>query len=383
MFAAALTLLTGGCTNDWQPAFDETEPEGMFDNVTVADTGDALTFARIDREGERRLLAVTRYHGGIIEAVDLSAASGRPRSDAAELLAERGYDAVRDLVRGAPDSAMVAVPASQLVLPLDTHDHHIAAATNYPEHAGEAGVKKGPFLFAKLVAPTGPYAEVQPHGGLLDYEAEVAWVALEPIAAGVGTGLVGLVLANDFTDRETLMRHINAWDVESGDGFTTGKSAPGWLPLGNLLVVPRDHRRFVRDIELRLYVNGRLRQRSMASAMIWDFDEVVARTFAWRDKRWEHRGEQVSLLGSSAVIPARTLLLSGTPHGTVFAGLRARHFVGAIGSWLTGGWRRPAIDSVADAYAADARAAGAYLQRGDRVEIHVERLGMLRNTVVD
>lgn len=404
MLGTALALFTGGCASDWQPAFYEKAPADLFDEVTIADLDEALTFARVGIEGERRLLAVTRYHKGIVSVVDLSAASGRPRRDAGELLLELGYDAVLGLVRAAPEIARVDVPVADLVLPVDVHDHHIAAATNFPEHAGEAGVQKGPFLFAKLVAPTASTAPVPAGGALLDYEAEIAWVTFAPIEEGAASatasastsaaastvavtsfaapGLVGLVLADEFTDRELLLHHIDPFDIESGVGFTTGKSAPGWLPLGNLLVVPRDHRRFVPELELRLYVNGSLRQRSMAKEMIWDFDEIVAHTFAWKEKRWEHRGGQVSLLGGSASIRARTLILAGTPHGTVFAGLRARHFLGGLGRWLSGGWSRAPIHSVADAYAADARAAGAYLKPGDKVEIHVEKLGVLRNTIV-
>lgn len=393
MLGTALAMFTGGCASDWKPAFDETAPANLFDDVAIADLDEALTFARVGAPGQRRLLAVTRYHGGVVSAVDLSAVGGgRSRQDAGELVLELGYDGVRDLVRGAADSARLEVPVADLVIPVDVHDHHIAAATNFPEHAGDAGVEKGPFLFAKVVTPTESTSTVSTRGGLLDYEVEVAWLSFAPIAqdakagqdaqAAPGSDLIGLILANDYTDRETLLHHINPFDVESGDGFTTGKSAPGWLPLGNLLVVPRDHRAFVRDLELRLYVNGSLRQRSMAKEMIWDFDEVVAHTFAWKDKRWEHRGEQVSLLGASPdAIAARTLILSGTPHGTVFAGLHARHFLGGLGRWLMGGWFRAPIHSVADAYAADARSASAYLQPGDKVDIHVERLGVLRNTV--
>jgi 2,4-diketo-3-deoxy-L-fuconate hydrolase len=393
MLGTALAMFTGGCASDWKPAFDETAPANLFDDVKIADLDEALTFARVGAPGQRRLLAVTRYHGGVVSAVDLSAAGGgRPRRDAGELVLELGYDGVRDLVRGAADSARLEVPVADLVIPADVHDHHIAAATNFPEHAGDAGVEKGPFLFAKLVTPTESTSTVSTRGGLLDYEVEVAWLTFAPIAqdakagqdaqAASGSGLIGLILANDYTDRETLLHHVNPFDVESGDGFTTGKSAPGWLPLGNLLVVPRDHRAFVRDLELRLYVNGSLRQRSMAKEMIWDFDEVVAHTFAWKEKRWEHRGQQVSLLGASSdAIAARTLILSGTPHGTVFAGLHARHFLGGLGRWLMGGWFRAPIHSVADAYAADARSASAYLQPGDKVDIHVERLGVLRNTI--
>jgi 2-keto-4-pentenoate hydratase/2-oxohepta-3-ene-1,7-dioic acid hydratase in catechol pathway len=285
------------------------------------------------------------------------------------------------LLRGAPAEARVAVEAARLVSPVDLREHHVAAATNFPAHADDAGVEDGPFLFAKLVRPTGPYDAVSAGEGLLDYEVEVAWVTLAPLAQGGAPDLMGLTLCNDFTDRDTLVRHIDPWDVESGAGFTTGKSFPGYLPVGNLFVVPRDHRRFAADLELRLYVNGALRQRAKAAQMVWDFDEIIARTWAARTRRWEHRGQQVSLLGDSEVIPDRTLILSGTPDGTVFAGLQARHYASGLTAWLFGGWDQSLPNRVVSAYVDDARAARIYLQPEDRVEIHVDRMGVLRNPI--
>jgi hypothetical protein len=117
--------------------------------------------------------------------------------------------------------------------------------------------------------------------------------------------------------------------------------------------------------------------------MVWDLDAILAQTFAQKERRWDDRGEAVSLIpGGGDVIPPRTLLLSGTPHGTIFDGLRARHYAGGVAGWLLGGWDRPLPAHVVAAYLADAHAAGAYLRPGQRVEIHVDRLGVLRNPVV-
>jgi 2-keto-4-pentenoate hydratase/2-oxohepta-3-ene-1,7-dioic acid hydratase in catechol pathway len=368
-------LLASGCAGGFEPAFDESAPPGLFDEVAIADLDTALTFARTGNDRTRRTLAVTEYRGGTVRGVVLGA------KDPIDLVNQLGYDALREKVRTAPEDARVALPASSLVAPVDLADRHVAAATNFPEHAGDAGVEDGPFLFAKLVRPTGPYDPVPAGNALLDYEVEVAWVTLAPLAPGGDPPLLGLVLANDFTDRDTLLRRLDPWDVASGTGFATGKSFPGFLPIGNLFVVPRDHRRFVADLELRLWVDGKLRQRSAATEMVWDFDEIVARTYAWKDRRWDHRGASVSLLGDSEVIPARTLLLSGTPHGTIFDGLRARHYVGGLASWVFGGWSQSVPDNVVAAYIADARSAGAYLRPGNRVAIHVDHMGVLANPI--
>lgn len=169
-------------------------------------------------------------------------------------------------------------------------------------------------------------------------------------------------------------------DIPSGTGFTTGKSFPGALPIGTLFVVPRDARAFAASRVLELYANGRLRQRARADAMVWDLDAILAHAWAWRDRRWAHAGGAVGLLPDGAgAIPARPLILAGTPHGTVFDGLAARHYARGVGRWLLGGWGTPVAGHVVAAYLADAHAAGAYLQPGDRVELRADGLGVVRS----
>lgn len=375
----ALASTLAACAPVSEPAFDERAPAGLLDDVTIADPDEALTFAR----SRDRVLLVTSYRGGVVRGVDLARVLGRPVDDPATVYGELGYDRLRDLARPADPSTVAEVKAEDLVIPLALGGHHVAAATNFPEHAGDAGVEDGPFLFAKIVEPTGPYDPIPAGNGLLDYEVEVAWVPLGPLAEGAPEPAMGLVLCNDVTDRATLLRHVDPWDVVSGDGFATGKSFPGFLPVGNLFVVPRDHRRFVAGLELRLYVDGALRQRSPATEMVWDHDAILANTWAWKDRRWDHRGTQVSLLGDGRdAIAPRAMILSGTPHGTVFDGMRTRHYLRGVGAWLLGGWGEPVPRHVVEDYIDDARASGVYLQPGDVVEIHVERLGVLRNRVV-
>jgi 2-keto-4-pentenoate hydratase/2-oxohepta-3-ene-1,7-dioic acid hydratase in catechol pathway len=378
---AALLALASACTSRSEPAFAGRAGESAFAHVAIAAPEDALTFARIERDGAARVLAVRSYQGGAVEGVDLSRLLERDVTSAVEVFAALGYDALARAIGAASADAVAAVPAGELVAPLDLGDAHVAAGTNYPEHAGEAGVDEGPFLFSKRVRPTGPYADVPAGDGLLDYEVEVALVPLAPLrASDARPATMGLVLANDYTDRATLLRALDPWDVASGKGFTTGKSFPGFLPIGNLLVIPRDVRRFLPDLELRLYVNGLLRQRERASAMVWDVDRLLAETWSRAPLRWDHRGEQVALLDGDVLGPD-TLLLSGTPHGTVFAGISTAQMVRGAGAWLLSGFRPGVADHVVETYVADARAANVFLQPGDEVVIHVDRLGVIRNRI--
>jgi 2-keto-4-pentenoate hydratase/2-oxohepta-3-ene-1,7-dioic acid hydratase in catechol pathway len=351
--------------------------------VAIAPLDEALTFARTADGDRRRVLAVTAYAAGEVVGVDLDALLGRAFTDPLAALDAVGADALRDAVRHAPPTAVRRVRATALDVPLDLGDHHVAAGTNYPEHADEAAVKDGPFLFAKLVRPTPPGAAVPVGDALLDYEVELAWVTLDPLAPGVRPERMGLVLCNDYTDRATLLRHVDPWQPASGTGFTTGKSRPGYLPVGDLFVVPRDPRAFARTLELRLWVGDALRQASPVAAQIWDLDAMLAETWARRDVRWAHGDARVGLLPAGApAIPPRTLLLSGTPGGTVFAGVDRRTQLAGVGRWLAGGLRRSLTAQVVETYIERARIARSYLQPGTRVTIHVDRLGMIANAIV-
>jgi 2,4-diketo-3-deoxy-L-fuconate hydrolase len=377
---AMFASLLGACTTSWNTAFDERFPEADRGTVEIAAVSEALTLARAEVAGVKRVFAVTGYRGGEVTSVDLSGLLDRDVIDPAALFAELGYETLRDRIASAPEKFHLTVLADRLVRPLDFDDRHIAVGTNYPEHASDAGTTT-PFLFPKIVEPGTSGDDVSTRGSLLDYEVEIAAVPLEPLTAGAPPRFLGLVLANDFTDRGLLLHLVDRDDIESGKGFTTGKGFPGALPVGNLLVIPRDWRTFVPGLELRLFVNDRLRQRSRASEMVWDTAQVFERIFAKKGVTWEHEGGAVALFDGDA-IAARTLVLTGTPHGTVFDGVPRGVMARGLLRWLAGGWSKSIPEQVIDAYVEAAREAKAYLQPGDRVAIHVHRLGELKSRVV-
>ena len=323
-----------------------------------------------------------RYAGGSVETIDLSVALGRTVDDPIGVYRTEGYAALKALALRASAADRVVVPADTLTIPVDLGSHHIAAGTNYPDHAGEAGVEDGPFLFAKLVEPTAPTAEVSAGAGLLDYEVELAWVTLEDVRDAKPPKQMGLILCNDYTDRDTLLHHVDVSDIASGKGFTTGKSFPGYLPVGDLFVIPRDYREFAKVRELRLSVNGELRQKSLVSAQVWGVDEMFAEAWTRRDQRLDHRGEQVSLFADGGVIEARTLLMSGTPAGTVFQNVSTSHKLRGVAAWVLGGFREPVATRVVDTYVADPTVRATYLKPGDRVTIRVDYLGTIDNEIV-
>lgn len=347
---------------------------GTFGTVEIAPLEEALTFAR-DKAGTR-LILVSSYEDGEVAGIDLTAAFGT--SDPVALYNAKGYGAI-----AAVSGNEVTLRVSELGIPVDLTASHIAAGTNFPEHAEESSVEDGPFLFAKEVEPTSFDAPIPAGDALLDYEVELAFVALEPFGISQAPAEAGLILCNDVTDRAKLMRNIDVSDVTSGKGFTTGKSAPGYLPVGNLFVIPRDLRAFASAVELRLWRGDELKQSARQSEAIWDFDELVRQSAARQEVLWDFEGREVGLPIQAGVVPARTAILAGTPDGTVFQGVDKSSMALGAWDWLAGGWDRTLVSHVVERQIAKERAARRYLQSGERVVISVDRMGELGNPIVE
>ena len=347
---------------------------GTFGTVGIAPLEEALTFAR-DKAGTR-LILVSSYQGRQVTGIDLTAAFGAV--DPIALYNAQGYDAI-----AAVSGNEVTLPVSDLGIPVDLTASHIAAGTNFPEHAEESTVEDGPFLFAKEVEPTPFDAPIPAGEALLDYEVELAFVALAPFDISQAPAEAGLILCNDVTDRAKLMRNIDASDVTSGKGFTTGKSAPGYLPVGNLFVIPRDVRAFAASVELFLWRNGGGAQKARQSEAIWDFDELVRQSAERQDVRWDFEGREVGLPIHDGIVPARTAILAGTPDGTVFQGVDKSSMALGAWDWIAGGWDRTLVSHVVERQIARERDARRYLQPGEHVVISVDRMGEIDSLIVE
>lgn len=345
--------------------------------VEIAAPSEALTLARVNIDGTSKLVSVSSYEEGAVSGVVLTGAPDDPIA-AFQALGFEGLDALI-----AASGARFDVQASDLLIPVALSDRHIAAGTNFPEHAEEATVEDGPFLFTKAVQPTGSGELTYSDEWLLDFEVELCFVGFETIDLSSPPEHVGLFLCNDFTERAALLRHIDPFDPASGKGFTTGKSAPGLLPIGDLFVIPRDRRSFVPDIELTLSVDGQERQRAFQRQAVWDFEEMLVQIDQRRDVVWDYRGTPVMLPLDNGTIPLRTALLGGTPSGTIFQGeIGLSVYVRAVFSWLFGGWDRSIVQWVIETVIEDAKASGAFLKPGNQVVLHADKLGTVETLIV-
>lgn len=356
------------------------ETQGMAGSLMIAPHEEALTFARIEVAGVYRLLLVVSYGDDALTGVDLTAVLGTDIDDPITAYHLRGYEGLSALALRGP---ILTVPLAQVTVPVALTSSHIAVGTNFPEHANEATVKDGPFLFPKEVTPTRFDAPISVGDGLIDYEVELCFVSLDDLDLETRPERVGLILCNDVTDRAALLRHVDPRNIVSGKGFTTGKSTPGFMPVGTLFVIPRDLRAFAARVELRLFRNGILKQSARQLEAIWDFDDLLAQTKARRLAKWDHKGKSVALAIVDGCIPARTGLLGGTPSGTIFQGLHKSAIMRGIFDWIAGGWTKPVTHWIIERQIAVDKASKHYLQPGEYLQISADYLGELRNILVE
>jgi 2-keto-4-pentenoate hydratase/2-oxohepta-3-ene-1,7-dioic acid hydratase in catechol pathway len=346
--------------------------------IAIAPTDKALTFARAGEGAAAQTIVVTRYQDGIVTGVDLTPQL-QPGEDAIAAYNRLGYDAIVAFVAAAKTN--VRHEATTLAVPVDLRAVHAAVATNYPEHADEAKVKDGPFMFAKVAQPTSSRAAIPASKGLLDYEVELCLVTLTALPAKAGAK-GGLILCNDVTDRAALLRGADINDIASGKGFTDGKSGPGFLPVGDLFIVPRDLKAFVEPLELHLSVNGEERQHVRVTKWIWDLDRLFVETAKRGGVSWRWRDGSAQLpVNTDGVLPDRTLILAGTPAGTIFQGPGPATFVRGALDWVSKFGRGSPIAAIVERTITDDRASGGYLKPGDVVTIRVDQMGSLENRV--
>jgi 2-keto-4-pentenoate hydratase/2-oxohepta-3-ene-1,7-dioic acid hydratase in catechol pathway len=150
-----------------------------------------------------------------------------------------------------------------------------AVGLNYRAHALESGaaLPDVPLVFTKFPSCVAPaFGSVAAFTPAVDWEIEVAVV--------VGRGgfriprdrawehLAGVTAAQDYSARDT------QFASKSNPQFSLGKSYPGFLPLGPVLVTP-DEYADPDAIGLSCAVNGAVRQSSSTSDLIFSVPECV------------------------------------------------------------------------------------------------------------
>ena len=208
----------------------------------------------------------------------------------------------------------------------------IGIGLNYHQHANETGMEapKYPVVFMKNPASiANPGDPVLLHSSCMeppevDYEAELA-VVIGQAAKDVSTDdalkhVLGYTAANDVSARR--------WQGRKGAGqWVRAKSFDTFCPLGPELVTA-DELQDPQNLRLTCELNGQLMQDGNTGDMIFPVAELI------------------SFLSTGATLLPGTVILTGTPSGVGFT-------------------RKPPV----------------YLMPGDTVEVTLEGIGLLKNTV--
>jgi 2-keto-4-pentenoate hydratase/2-oxohepta-3-ene-1,7-dioic acid hydratase in catechol pathway len=225
----------------------------------------------------------------------------------------------------------VRYPAGvKLLPPIPDPPKIVCVGLNYRDHAAESGapIPKEPVLFSKFTTALTGHEEaivLPPVSSEVDYEAELVIVIgkrgrrLSEQAAE--EHIAGYTAGHDVSARD--------WQLKKdGKQWLAGKTFDTFAPTGPVVVtkdeIPDPH---ALDISLRL--NGETMQRSNTRQMIFTAARIV------------------SYLSQIATVEPGDLIFTGTPSGVGFT-------------------RKPPV----------------FLKGGDVVEVEVEKIGVLRNFVV-
>lgn len=210
-----------------------------------------------------------------------------------------------DWTRAAAQPAEVSVADVHLLSPVTVPCRVMCQGANYRQHAIESGMDPDARVFNLFfdktdAAVTGPCDPVTrpAHVTLLDYEIELALILRGGVDAPVTITAANL---HEYVFGVTIANDLSARDVQLPQGqFLKGKSYRGFCPLGPVLaVLEREDMPLLDDLELRLEVNGSLRQTDNTANMLYKPAETLT--------------EMSEFCNSDP----GDVLLTGTPHGIV------------------------------------------------------------------
>jgi 2-keto-4-pentenoate hydratase/2-oxohepta-3-ene-1,7-dioic acid hydratase in catechol pathway len=263
-------------------------------------------------------------HLGALEGERVRALTG-PLANACEHLAALAAAHAGSLRPGGFAAPLTEV---ECLAPVPRPGKVICIGLNYRDHAAESGMAlpAAPLYFSKfgscVVGPDAP-VRLPPGSTQTDYEAEMAVVigavARHVTAAQARACVLGYACFND----------VSARDFQFADGqWTRGKACDTFAPLGPF-VATREEVPDPQALGIRMRVNGRTLQDSSTAQLVFGVDELIA------------------FLSRHVTLEPGDVIATGTPPGVGFA-------------------RKPPI----------------FLQAGDAMEVEVDGLGILRNSVV-
>lgn len=350
----------------------------------ILPTADGWTLAQtVVANGSVRTLLVTNFDADSVSAIDLKSVGGAESTNPFEVLASFTEQELAGLVND--ESLSQSFAFSALVSVAGNADRHLAIGTNFPEHAEEAQ-SDSVFNFPKFGVATPARTSVDwIEGGLLDYEVELCLRFDRPIQSleDFDAASKGFFLCGDFTERATLLRLIDTDNLDSGTGFSDGKSGPGFFPSGALLVIPHDWQSFITNERMTTAMNGEPRQDARGGEMIYDFRALTSKVLSDMDKpRFLFKDDYVKLAPSNQ-IDQDMILMSGTSEGVIFTTPTRADFINALFTYIRNGAmfeEASLYDTAIESFLGSEYKSGHFMQPGNQIEFNSSSLG---NIVVD
>jgi len=268
--------------------------------------------------------------GRVVDLTGTFPADSRYRSVSALLRA--GKDSIaRARQRLAEDSskatAFVTADEIEYAPLVDDRCRIFCVGLNYADHAAENNLPppESPIFFAKLAAVAVGHNQPIPLPAIsqqVDYEAEFAFVV------GSHAKRVSVEDAGKYIAGFTIMNDVSARDLQSQDKqWFRGKNCDGFAPIGPWLTTT-DEVSNPDNLAITLRLNGKVRQSSNTKQLVFKPAQLL------------------SFLTQTLTLEAGDVISTGTPGGI-------------------GYYANPKV----------------FLKDGDVVEVEVEGIGLLRNTV--
>jgi 2-keto-4-pentenoate hydratase/2-oxohepta-3-ene-1,7-dioic acid hydratase in catechol pathway len=293
---------------------------------------------------QEQVAAGLKLADGVLHLAAAAAAAGETADLSSLLAIIRGGEAAiaacqRLAARAGQGSGPGLLPAAQVqkLAPIPAPARNVfCVGRNYVDHVKEGAVARGsdlklpevPQFFTKATHTViGPGAEVRLDRRVtqkLDYEVELAVImgrgGRDIAASAAFEHIFGYTVANDVTARDLQRRH---------EQWFKGKSLDTTCPLGPVILT-RDEVEDPKSLELSLSVNGQERQRARVEQMIFDIPTIIAS------------------LSAGLTLEPGDIIATGTPSGVGFAMTPPQ-----------------------------------YLHDGDEMVARIDRIGELRNRVVE
>ena len=263
------------------------------------------------------------------------AAHGLHESDAgfpgtlAALLA-RGGGALRAAGEALAVGPLVDLAKVKLLPPLPAPPKIICVGLNYRDHSAESGFKQPdyPTLFTRfatsLVGHGAPV--VRPKvSDKFDYEGELVAVI------GAGGRHISKDKALDHVAGYSLFNDVSVRDYQfKSPQWTIGKNFDGTGPFGPVFVTADELPAGAKGLRLQTRLNGQIMQDANTDDMVFDIATLIA------------------IISEAITLESGDVIVTGTPSGV-------------------GQSRKPPV----------------FMKAGDRIEVEIEKIGVLSNPVVD